>query len=939
MVLERGLGDLRNVITAWGEADGTHHLEIKKYTQDILQCLDHMHSRRVAHNDIKPANLVQFLVNGVTRFKLIDFEFAADFGSIRSKEHTPHMCSPELAQHVLDIAILSRVSYQQDIWALGITVYWMRFGTRPFEHESTDGLLAMLANLTDAAIETLLTASFGRSPNAVNQMLMSFLRSCLAVNPSNRAQAPELLRKGYISDESASQFKRSVGPLLKEQGARLQSVEEDQAVMKQTQDAMQVHIEELWLSAQSCKEDLISTLEKIEANAKRASGSKQKYRQLRDQIEDTQEDISDEVAQLLVDPTTDNAAKESMYSIASRLREIADGGDEEINLRNIRYWMSELQSQISVLKADHVQMQVQHEQLWQSATECKGAVCAILGGVDKLVRKNFGGDKDSRRQLRNRIEDLEDLFSVDVSTMLTNLPDHRAAAVVHTLQELEVVVEQGFESVDISMLSEKIAECESHVRTMEAANREPKHACQIVHFLNSSKDGSEAIAASLLREQQTLHGIAHERTGRFCRWLSYDANACGSWDDVWSVLQHGVGKILHFGGHGDKKDRSLCFERDGILQRPQPEEFARELCAASPECIILNACDTYELARRIHLTNKDIVVIAWCSPVETKVCETFTNKFYEALAGALSRARQRDQPSKDCYETAFTRAHGFLSSMRELRNATNNLCALGIPGYPATSVTTVEVKSFLDTKLFPTSAMQHISNTLATFYECDAESSPAVHRARTIPNFRAEKDLHWVPFLALVLEKKAQCFWGSYFKCRAGPSREYWFSCGKDAPRLVLTDAKEFVSGLVVLHIHFDGTNECPNFDLIKHVNIRFACDHAFAERAMVIKNKERNAEAQSRLQPEHKMEPEPFANLAAAAMPEPDLKQEAPTAFPGLNYCDGVDMYIPRGGTCLTGGTKNTLGFTKHQGREKVAVCGLLELNLNYFCSRDRNK
>jgi len=101
-------------------------------------------------------------------------------------------------------------------------------------------------------------------------------------------------------------------------------------------------------------------------------------------------------------------------------------------------------------------------------------------------------------------------------------------------------------------------------------------------------------------------------------------------------------RILHFSGHGDKKQGSLLFERaDGSAHVPTPEELIAVLEAAREEtksvdhleCIFLNACETYaplgvELAKAFpHLH-----IVAWDSKVADKAANTFGQAFYHAVS-------------------------------------------------------------------------------------------------------------------------------------------------------------------------------------------------------------------------------------------------------------------------------------------------------------------
>ena len=111
-----------------------------------------------------------------------------------------------------------------------------------------------------------------------------------------------------------------------------------------------------------------------------------------------------------------------------------------------------------------------------------------------------------------------------------------------------------------------------------------------------------------------------------------------------------------------------------------------------------------------------------------------------------------------------------------------------------------------------------------------------------------------------------------------GPSREFWFQCNADANTDVDGGRADFVGmpayefhadgtlvrGHVVVHVHYAGTGDAPDFTRIEHVNVRFALS---------------------------------ISEATAKGVP---CKKRSPSA-PALAFA------IDGEGTCLTGGTKPT--------------------------------
>ena len=111
---------------------------IRDITRDILEALEHCHSRGIVHSDIKPANIVisnpdtlsrdsstRMLIN--PRVKLIDFGIACKVTEERwGLDGTSAFMSPE-------IILLNSRGVQSDMWSLAVTIYLLRSKKSLFE--------------------------------------------------------------------------------------------------------------------------------------------------------------------------------------------------------------------------------------------------------------------------------------------------------------------------------------------------------------------------------------------------------------------------------------------------------------------------------------------------------------------------------------------------------------------------------------------------------------------------------------------------------------------------------------------------------------------------------------------------------------------------------------------------------------------------------------
>ncbi|MCC7510840.1 MAG: protein kinase [Planctomycetes bacterium] len=114
---------------------GVDPLLAVKIAAQVARGLAYAHKRSVVHRDIKPDNLL-ILNNG--RVKISDFGVAAALGSDASGGHSgsPPYMSPEQCRG-------EPVDGRSDIYSLGVTLYLLLTGRRPFLGETAQALILM----------------------------------------------------------------------------------------------------------------------------------------------------------------------------------------------------------------------------------------------------------------------------------------------------------------------------------------------------------------------------------------------------------------------------------------------------------------------------------------------------------------------------------------------------------------------------------------------------------------------------------------------------------------------------------------------------------------------------------------------------------------------------------------------------------------------------
>ena len=116
--------------------------EVKKIFKQIVQSVSYMHSRNVAHRDLKLENVL--IDRNTKQTKLIDFGLSTAVDSIAEEKlpyagGTPEYMSPQVASkkdHFADKA---------DIWALGVVLFILVTGKLPFYGAYEDDLFRKIS--------------------------------------------------------------------------------------------------------------------------------------------------------------------------------------------------------------------------------------------------------------------------------------------------------------------------------------------------------------------------------------------------------------------------------------------------------------------------------------------------------------------------------------------------------------------------------------------------------------------------------------------------------------------------------------------------------------------------------------------------------------------------------------------------------------------------
>lgn len=160
----------------------------------LAEGLSHAHDRGVLHRDIKPSNV---LISSEGQPLLLDFNLAQEEIEAAAAATVGGTVSYMAPEHLEAVSgrtneLARRVDHRSDIYSLGMLLFEMLVGQRPFDQSGSYS--AMLLQIkTMAAERSQVTPSLRSQRADVPWSLESILRKCLAPEPGRRYQRAEHL--------------------------------------------------------------------------------------------------------------------------------------------------------------------------------------------------------------------------------------------------------------------------------------------------------------------------------------------------------------------------------------------------------------------------------------------------------------------------------------------------------------------------------------------------------------------------------------------------------------------------------------------------------------------------------------------------------------------------------------------------------------------------
>ncbi|XP_041042130.1 death-associated protein kinase 1 isoform X3 [Carcharodon carcharias] len=168
--------------------------EATEFLKQILNGVHYLHSKSIAHFDLKPENIMLLdKKSPKPRIKLIDFGLAheIDFGNeFKNIFGTPEFVAPEIVNY-------EPLGLEADMWSIGVITYILLSGASPFLGDSKQETLANVSAVNYEFEEEFFKNTSG--------LAKDFIRKLLVKDPKKRMTIQDSLQHPWIKPKDSQQ--------------------------------------------------------------------------------------------------------------------------------------------------------------------------------------------------------------------------------------------------------------------------------------------------------------------------------------------------------------------------------------------------------------------------------------------------------------------------------------------------------------------------------------------------------------------------------------------------------------------------------------------------------------------------------------------------------------------------------------------------------------
>ncbi|ELP86467.1 BR serine/threonine protein kinase, putative [Entamoeba invadens IP1] len=181
--------------------------EVFNFFNQIINAVEHFHSRQICHCDLKPENML--LSKDKKILKIADFGMSAynGYNKLREGCGSPHYAAPEVSMKKTYDGCIA------DIWSCGVVLYVMAFGLMPFDGDTLDEILAKVQK---GVFE------FPSEP-VVPDSLRELISRLMTIDPTKRITIPEIRQSTFFKSFKAETYE--IPPIVDEAGEPITKVD------------------------------------------------------------------------------------------------------------------------------------------------------------------------------------------------------------------------------------------------------------------------------------------------------------------------------------------------------------------------------------------------------------------------------------------------------------------------------------------------------------------------------------------------------------------------------------------------------------------------------------------------------------------------------------------------------------------------------------------